>query len=383
MTKSTYLVACDSKNDAQVFSGTTYHLALQAVQDGLLTAMVNLYPRGIGGWKTYARAARWKLSRGSRLRHGFVFTDEFLDGVWKRHLPMLRESAIINNFQLFGSYFLESFREFSVTPFCYIDGTLDEYFNNYAVFDAAQVDATAITQALAAEHDNYAVCRKIAVMSKRSAARLVEHYEVPEAKIHVVVPGANIPERLLNGLDQQRPDRRGNRGSLVVGFIGLYPERKGLPTIAAAVQLLRRAGLDVRLRVIGKCPAAIADQEGVSYYGLINKLTDIHRFIEIVRGIDIGCMLSRAEMAGIALLEFLRLGVPVIATDVGGIPDIIDLGAGDMVAPDIGATELAERLARLIEDRDRLTALQESAWQRRKNASWRRSVRELKLALDK
>jgi glycosyltransferase involved in cell wall biosynthesis len=378
----TYLVGCDAKDDARVFSGSTYHLALEGVLDGLLAGMVNLYPRGIGAWRLYARAGLWKLNGGLRGRHGFKFTDEFLDAIWKKNLPALRGSTIINNFQLFGSHFLRSHRSFDVAPYLYIDGTLREYFGNYRAFDTAQIDVTAMRRALAIERAGYASCRKILVMSKRTAADIVQHYDVPQDKIRIVPPGANIPERLLETLDSQ-PERwrRSDRKSLVLGFIGLYPERKGLPTIAKAVQLLRRAGYDIRLHVIGKCPLEISQHESVTHFGLIDKSVNMDRFLEILRNIDIGCMLSRAELTGIALLEFLRMGVPIIATDVGGIPDIVDIGAGHLVPPEISPDDLAECLARMADDPDRLAELRERAWRRRQNASWRRVVQELKAAL--
>jgi glycosyltransferase involved in cell wall biosynthesis len=88
-------------------------------------------------------------------------------------------------------------------------------------------------------------------------------------------------------------------------------------------------------------------------------------------------MLSRAELTGIALSEFLRLGIPIIATDVGGIPDILELGAGELVSSASSEEYLASLLSGLIDEPERLQALKETAWQRRYNASWRRVVREL------
>jgi glycosyltransferase involved in cell wall biosynthesis len=379
----TYLVGCDAKSDIRVFSGTTYHLAEQGVQDGLFTGMVNLFPRGIHACGVYARAGWWKLKGGLSGRSGFKFTDEFLDAIWRRNLPILKGSKIVNNFQLFGSHFLHSHRTFGIEPYLYIDGTLGEYFGGYERFDTAKIDDTAMRRALAVEREGYVSCRTIVVMSKRTAADIVKHYDVPPSKIQVVPPGANIPERLLDALDS-RPERRGrfDPGTVVVGFIGLYPERKGLPTIAEAVCLLRDAGYDIRLHIIGKCPPEISQRDGVMHFGLIDKSVDMDRFIEIVRNVDVGCMLSHAELAGVALLEFLRMGVPVIATDVGGIPDIVELGAGQLVSPEIRASDLAGHFARLLDEPERLAELQESAWRRRQNASWRRVVRELKGVLN-
>jgi glycosyltransferase involved in cell wall biosynthesis len=378
-----YLVGCDAKSDIRVFSGTTYYLAQQGVQDGLFTGMVNLYPRGIHAWGAYARAGWWKLLGGIRGRRGFKYTDRFLDVLWRDKLPALRNSILINNFQLFGSRFLQSHQAFGIEPYFYIDGTLDEYFGSYRPFDTAKFDDKEMRQALAVEREGYASCSKIVVMSKRTAINIVDRYHVPQNKIHIVPPGANIPERLLKTWDSQPERRHGpQRRAFVIGFIGFFPERKGLPTIAEAVRLLRATGYDARLSVIGNCPSEISRQDGVTHFGVIDKRVEIDRFIEIVRDVDIGCMLSHAELTGIALLEFLRMGVPIIATDVGGTPDIVGLGAGELVPPDISPGDLAQHFARMIDEPERLTELQESAWRCRHNASWRRVVRELREALN-
>jgi glycosyltransferase involved in cell wall biosynthesis len=380
----TYVVGCDTKQDIRVFSGITYHLAQQGVEDGLLTGMMNLHPQGIGDWRVYAKAGLWKLRGGFRGRRGFIFTDEYLEGIWKPTLEVLRDSVIINNFQLFGSYFLKYYQNYGINPYFYIDATLGEYFSDYSAYDTAKIDGTAMRQALAAERDGYASCCKLVVMSRRSAVYIARQYDVSPNKIHVVPPGANIPERLLVSMDNG-PERNlsDEPKKLVVGFIGLYPERKGLPTIAEAVRLSRASGYDVHLHVIGKCPQTIAQQDGITHFGVIDKSIDMARFIQIVRDVDIGCMLSRAENAGVALLEFLRMGVPIIATDVGGIPDILELGAGQLVSPEISAADLAQKLAQLIDKPDRLAEFKRSAWQRRYNASWRRVVRELRGVVDR
>src|SRR5690349_21710599 len=126
-----YVVGCDVKQDIRVFSGITYHLAKQGVEDGLFDGMINLHPRGIRDWRVFARAGLWRLSGGLRGRYGFKLTDGYLNGIWKHGLLALRGSMVINNFQLFGSHFLKSHGAFGIEPYFYIDGTLTEYLNNY------------------------------------------------------------------------------------------------------------------------------------------------------------------------------------------------------------------------------------------------------------
>ena len=381
--RNCYLVGCDAKSSIRIMSGITHHLAEQGVQDGVFSGMVNLFPRGVRAWRIYAQAGWWKLKGGLAGRNGFKFTDSYLRAIWRRNLPVLAGSTIVNNFQMFGSHFLRSYSSFGIEPCFYIDGTLREYFYGYSAFDTAGIDQAVMRRALVIEREGYESCRKIVVMSRRTATNIIQDYHVPQDKVYIVPPGANISERLLAALDDTSERcPRGDRKRLVVGFIGLYPERKGLPTIADAVQLLRRTGYDVRLQIVGKCPPEISERDGVTYHGMIDKSAQMGRFLQILRNIDIGCMLSRAELTGIALLEFLRMGIPIIATDVGGIPDIVELGAGQLVMPEISAAELAQHFARLVDEPNCLAELQESAWRRRKNASWSRAVRELNSVLN-
>ena len=109
------------------------------MEDGLLTGMINLYPRGVGRLAGLCPGGLVEASRRHHGRHGFQFTDGYLKSTWKRALPALQGSRVINNFQLFGSHFLQSYRAFGIEPYCYIDGTLDEYFGNYRAFDTAKM----------------------------------------------------------------------------------------------------------------------------------------------------------------------------------------------------------------------------------------------------
>ena len=79
---------------------------------------------------------------------------------------------------------------------------------------------------------------------------------------------------------------------------------------AEAVSILRQRGAPIRLRVVGNCPDGIAAMDGIDHLGIINKASDLPHFIETIRSVDLGCQLSRAELAGIAMMEFLRVGVP-------------------------------------------------------------------------
>jgi glycosyltransferase involved in cell wall biosynthesis len=322
----------------------------------------------------------WKLGRllSGRKKDGFKFAPVYHEHMWTRYARALAGTAIVNNFQIFGSAFWRQANRLDIEPYFYIDGTLNEYFTSYAEFDTANIDKDTTSTAITLEREGYARANRIIVMSQRTANDLSTFYGISQEKISLVCPAANLPDNLI---DTDVPSSHGRRDEFVLGFVGLYPIRKGLDRLAAAVSLMRRRNLPVRLRVIGRCPEEIQKMDGVDYLGIIQKSTHMSQFLEAIGDVDLGCQLSRAELTGIATLEFLRLGIPILATDVGGMPEIMNHGAGLMVSPNIGQEELAETISELVTDRDRYTVLRASAERRRGWASWLRAARELDAAL--
>ncbi|HUD70657.1 MAG TPA: glycosyltransferase [Dongiaceae bacterium] len=71
---------------------------------------------------------------------------------------------------------------------------------------------------------------------------------------------------------------------------------------------------------------------------------------EFLPALDLFVLASRNEGMGRALVEAMGIGVPVVATAVGGVPDLLDAGAAGALVPPGDATALAATLARLMDD---------------------------------
>jgi glycosyltransferase involved in cell wall biosynthesis len=215
-------------------------------------------------------------------------------------------------------------------------------------------------------------------MSRATERNLIEVYGVAPERIAMVVPGANLDDAAV-------PAPSTHKGwvgeQFTLGFVGLYPQRKGLDRLAAAMRILRDRGRPICLKVIGRCPPEIAQMDGVSFLGTISKASETARFVDVLRSVDLGCQLSRAELTGIAMMEFLRLGVPIMATATAGMLDILADGGGELVPVDITPEQLAAQLDTLMNETDRYQALRQAAVRRAEWASWRRVVTELDEAL--
>jgi glycosyltransferase involved in cell wall biosynthesis len=310
------------------FSGITYHLARAGLASRHLEGCFSLYSGQKPPRAVQIRGALWRAARMLRRQkmRGFKFTADYLDAVWPRYLRDLAGATVISNFQLYSRHFLKRRKALDIGAWYYIDGTLTEYFESYDDFEVADIDPDTRQRALALEQEGYDSADGIVAFSRLTAQTLCERYGVPRAKVSVVIPGANLLDDFLDSvpLEPASPDAE----EFLLGFVGLYPIRKGLDRLAQAVRILRARGLAIRLRVVGKCPDDLRTMDGLDFLGVIHKRTHFADFVRAVGSVHLGCLVSRSELAGISTLEFLRLGVPVLGTDVGGATDILARGGG-------------------------------------------------------
>jgi glycosyltransferase involved in cell wall biosynthesis len=120
------------------------------------------------------------------------------------------------------------------------------------------------------------------------------------------------------------PEWRWEEG-FVVGHVGILNEGKGWRITAQAVDLLRDRGIDVRFVIAGGGPDAERVREWVS------SRTRFSRFLgevpdaasNVMPGLNLLVMPSAGEGMPMAALEAMAASVPVIATNVGGLPEVI------------------------------------------------------------
>jgi len=176
-----------------------------------------------------------------------------------------------------------------------------------------------------------------------------------------------------NGIDTARfaRDRATTRARL--------EQELGIPPnvpIAATVSVLRAGkGIEVLLAAIDKVPdalfvifgdgpmrgewTALAEQLGVSNrirWAGFRKDVD-----ELLAGCDLLVHPTLADAFPTVLLESMAAGVPVVASNVGGIPEIIDDGVTGVLVPPANPEALAAAVAALLGDRERSARMADAA----------------------
>lgn len=150
-------------------------------------------------------------------------------------------------------------------------------------------------------------------------------------------------------------DRAEPSASFSVLTVARLEPRKGVAVLLDALERLRADGLDIRLTIAGDGPDRVALEAVVARRGLEAAVTmlgtvDQETVRRLCREADAFCLPSLAEGVPVVLMEGMAAGLPVIATRIAGIPELVEHEeTGLLVAPG-SAEELAAALARLESD---------------------------------
>jgi glycosyltransferase involved in cell wall biosynthesis len=130
----------------------------------------------------------------------------------------------------------------------------------------------------------------------------------------------------------------------------------------------------VRVVALGPPAAELPSHPLLASAGFVDKQHEAARFVRLVRSLHFGCLFSSAEACGIANLECLRLGVPVLASRVGGIPDTAPDGPAYLFEPGCAPGEVADLLEAFVRDPAAYHELRQRVLRCAGEFSWRRTV---------
>jgi glycosyltransferase involved in cell wall biosynthesis len=188
-------------------------------------------------------------------------------------------------------------------------------------------------------------------------------------RAHVLALGLVTPERVVvipNGIEAEAPPRplapldlRADLGltadSLLVGSISRLVPQKAPDVLVAAWAEVGRAVPEAHFVLIGSGPLQDVFDDAVRRCGLSDR---VHQYPllpdawAVLDQLEVFTLASRFEGAPYSLLEAIRAGVPIAATDVVGTRDVIDHRSTGLLAPSEDGPALGRLVVELLRDEE-------------------------------
>ncbi len=209
---------------------------------------------------------------------------------------------------------------------------------------------------------------RITGVSNFSKDSLVRYEKLPANKIDVIYNGINLEEfKISTDREVKRKELGIDYGEVAIGMIGRFDPIKNHRMLLVAFRDVLKHISRAKLLLIGDGPLKEECKEFASELGVSNCVVFLSRrsdIAELLQAIDILVLSSNAEAASLTLLEAMAAGLPVIATEAGGNPEIILRDQTGLLVPAKNHIEFAKAIISLIQDPEKRRKMREAGKRR-------------------
>lgn len=183
-----------------------------------------------------------------------------------------------------------------------------------------------------------------------------------------------------NGVDLTRyegvePLERWRDGTANILFVGRFEQRKGLLVLLKAFRVLRRAGHDCRLIVVGSGPQEREVRRYIATRGLggvelLGRVSDAEKARLFATADVFVSPATGQESFGIVLLEAMAAGTPIVCSDIHGYKGVVRRGEQALLVPPRDHHALVSAISRLLDDPALRVTMGASGRERAQQFSW-------------
>lgn len=172
-------------------------------------------------------------------------------------------------------------------------------------------------------------------------------------KNKVKVIRCGVSEVLFNG---NHIEKKSN----MIGVVCRLVEKKGIDTLISATKILVDRGVSINVKIHGSGPLendlremvhALRLQNNIEFLGAISH-EEVATFIQSLKAFVLPCKVDKnGDVDGIpvVLMESMAIGVPVISTEVSGIPELIENGVSGLICPPDDPIALSHSILQILE----------------------------------
>ena len=193
---------------------------------------------------------------------------------------------------------------------------------------------------------------------------------MPVHKLHTIYNGVKYEEYCSKINIKEKKKETGIKGdTAVVGCIASLRSIKGIKYFVKAAAVVLKEVKDVNFLIIGNDPGEpgytrkdmenIACELGIEHHVFfLGKRDDIPELLSVI---DISVLSSLSEGFSNTILESMAAGKPVVATNVGGNPEIVENGKTGFLIPPANHEALAKSIILLLKDKKLAKAMGKEA----------------------
>jgi glycosyltransferase involved in cell wall biosynthesis len=196
---------------------------------------------------------------------------------------------------------------------------------------------------------------RVVAVSQKVAEFCIGHIGLPANKVTVIYNGLPVPEESKGCQEEARKALGLPDGTPVLGAVGRLDPAKGFDVLlrAFAIALKTCPGSDTRLTIVGDGPLRRSLQALAGELDVATRTTwtGFRRDVPaLLPAFDLFVQPSLFEGLPNSVLEAMAVGLPVAASDAGGIPEVVVDGQTGLLAPAGDPAPLAAAMVRLLGD---------------------------------
>lgn len=189
----------------------------------------------------------------------------------------------------------------------------------------------------------------VTALSEEDLQEQLSHRLSPRSRYVVIRNGIDV-DRFRNGARAEARLRWGLDGATIVGCVGRLTEEKGHRFLLPMLRRLPKAVLVI----VGDGPERAGLHREAERHGVGDRMKLVGEIdsAEILPAFDVYVQPSLYESQGLAILEAMAAGVPIVATRVGGVGAVVQEGRTGLLVPAADPEALAASVSRLLRERE-------------------------------
>ncbi len=185
----------------------------------------------------------------------------------------------------------------------------------------------------------------------------VKNLPLDADKVEVIYYGIKPPALLDQQQIQQLKEQFNIDNKFTVGLIGRICQEKKQHMLLEAANILKSRDIHINAVIVG---GIMKDDylDGLKRYVTDNGLESYVHFsgfydrpTDLMQTFDVVTLLTGVETFGLVLIEGMYCGIPVIGSNLGGVPEIIDHGVTGLMFQSDDINSLVDELTRVYNDR--------------------------------